>query len=278
MLSLIVGAWLIERSDVPVAPAIVGDRGGGDRRRCCSPGSLADEDYMSEPGLLAGARRCTARLRRRAGRSSAAPRSGCAARGESDARTIVEPDRRRSRARCSRRSRCWSPPSLLSRARVLRLGAARAPPPRRRRSTKASESCVDQARTRRRRRAQARDARAGGRRGAARRCSREILRRGTYYPDCVSVFPSVTPAASASITTGTLARRARRALDLLVPPRRGRYVDYGSSGAAVRTFGVLRTITDTVYNMNFDHLSRAHPDGVRAARRRRACARPARRS
>ena len=38
-----------------------------------------------------------------------------------------------------------------------------------------------------------------------------------------------------------------------------RYVDYGSSGAAVRTFGVLRTITDTVYNMNFDHLSRAQP-------------------
>ena len=84
----------------------------------------------------------------------------------------------------------------------------------------------------------------------------EILRRGTYIPDCASVFPSVTPSASASITTGTMP-------DLHGVPsicwyHRGerRYVDYGSSGAAVRTFGVLRSLTDTVYNMNFDHLDR----------------------
>jgi hypothetical protein len=87
----------------------------------------------------------------------------------------------------------------------------------------------------------------------------EILRRGTYSPECVSVFPSVTPAASATITTGaTIDRHGVPSIDWYHRGER-RYVDYGSSGLAVRTFGVLRTITDTVYNMNFDHLSRAQP-------------------
>jgi len=84
----------------------------------------------------------------------------------------------------------------------------------------------------------------------------EILRRGTYYPDCVSVFPSVTPAAAGSITTGTMPDV--HGVPSICWYHRGekRYVDYGSSGEAVRTFGVLRALTDTVYNMNFDHLQR----------------------
>jgi hypothetical protein len=87
----------------------------------------------------------------------------------------------------------------------------------------------------------------------------EILRRGTYIPDCVSVFPSVTPVASATITTGaSVDRHSVPSIDWYHRGER-RYVDYGSSGQAVRAFGVLRTLTDTVYNMNFDHLSRAQP-------------------
>jgi hypothetical protein len=84
----------------------------------------------------------------------------------------------------------------------------------------------------------------------------EILRRGTYYSDCVSVFPSVTPAAAGSITTGTMPDV--HGVPSICWYHRGekRYVDYGSSAAAVRTFGVLRALTDTVYNMNFDHLQR----------------------
>jgi Type I phosphodiesterase / nucleotide pyrophosphatase len=87
----------------------------------------------------------------------------------------------------------------------------------------------------------------------------EILRRGTYFPECVSVFPSVTPVASSTITTGApVDRHGVPSIDWY---HRGeaRYVDYGSSGQAVRTFGVLRTITDIVYNMNFDHLNRSQP-------------------
>ncbi len=87
----------------------------------------------------------------------------------------------------------------------------------------------------------------------------EILRRGTYVPDCVSVFPSVTPAASATIATGApVDRHGVPSIDWYHRGER-RYVDYGSSGQAVRAFGVLRTITDTVYNMNFDHLNRSQP-------------------
>jgi predicted AlkP superfamily pyrophosphatase or phosphodiesterase len=87
----------------------------------------------------------------------------------------------------------------------------------------------------------------------------EIVRRGTSVSECVSVFPSVTPAASASITTG--ARVAEHGVPSINWYHRGesRYVEYGSSWPATRTFGVLRTLKDIVYNMNFEHLSRSTP-------------------
>jgi hypothetical protein len=87
----------------------------------------------------------------------------------------------------------------------------------------------------------------------------EIVRRGTRVPDAVSVFPSVTPAASASITTGVGVES--HAVPSINWYHRGeeRYVEYGSSWPATRTFGVLRTLNDIVYNMNFEHLSRSHP-------------------
>ena len=87
----------------------------------------------------------------------------------------------------------------------------------------------------------------------------ELLRRGTYVRDCVSVFPSVTPACSASITTGVnLDEHGVPSINWYHRGER-RYVEYGSSWPATRTFGVLRTLNDIVYNMNFEHLSRAHP-------------------
>jgi len=87
----------------------------------------------------------------------------------------------------------------------------------------------------------------------------EILRRGTRVRECVSVFPSVTPAASATITTGVGV--SAHGVPSINWYHRGesRYVEYGSSWSATRTFGVLRTLNDIVYNMNFEHLSRANP-------------------
>jgi predicted AlkP superfamily pyrophosphatase or phosphodiesterase len=82
-----------------------------------------------------------------------------------------------------------------------------------------------------------------------------IRDHGVYVDDCVAAFPSVTPVCAASITTGVGPDRH------LIPSMNwyhrdeGRYVEYGSSFSASRQFGVLRSLTDTVYRMNAEHLS-----------------------
>jgi hypothetical protein len=93
---------------------------------------------------------------------------------------------------------------------------------------------------------------AGGRAPALAR----IHEQGVYVGDCVAAFPSVTPVCAATITTG------------VGPDQHGipsmnwfhrddnRYIEYGSSFSASRQFGVVRSMTDTVYRMNDEHLSR----------------------
>lgn len=83
----------------------------------------------------------------------------------------------------------------------------------------------------------------------------EIAKRGVYVPDCAAAFPSVTPVCAATITTGV-------GPDVHHIPSMNwylrdedRYVEYGSSFSASRQFGVLRSLTDTVYRMNAEHLS-----------------------
>ncbi|MGI8864672.1 MAG: alkaline phosphatase family protein [Solirubrobacteraceae bacterium] len=83
-----------------------------------------------------------------------------------------------------------------------------------------------------------------------------IREQGVYVEDCVAAFPSVTPVCAASIATGV-------GPDLHHIPSMNwyhreeqRYVEYGSSFSASRQFGVLRSLTDTVYRMNAEHLSR----------------------
>ncbi|MFL5867025.1 MAG: alkaline phosphatase family protein [Thermoleophilaceae bacterium] len=86
---------------------------------------------------------------------------------------------------------------------------------------------------------------------------RALRDQGSYIRNCVSTFPSVTPVASATIATGAGPG------DHFIPSmnwyHRGeeRYVEYGSSFPATRAFGVVRSLYDTVYNMNMAHLSRA---------------------
>ncbi len=82
-----------------------------------------------------------------------------------------------------------------------------------------------------------------------------LIARGRYIPDCVAAFPSVTPVCAASIVTGVAQD------EHLIPGmnwfHRGehRYVEYGSSFRAAQRFGIVRQLTDTVYNMNRAHLS-----------------------
>jgi predicted AlkP superfamily pyrophosphatase or phosphodiesterase len=84
-----------------------------------------------------------------------------------------------------------------------------------------------------------------------------LRERGTYVRDCISTFPSVTPVASAAIATGT--GPGEHHIPSMNWFHRGeeRYIEYGSSFPATRAFGVVRSLFDTVYNMNMAHLSRA---------------------
>ncbi len=82
-----------------------------------------------------------------------------------------------------------------------------------------------------------------------------LMQDGVYVDDCVAAFPSVTPVCAASITTGV-------GPDMHLIPSMNwyhreeeRYVEYGSSFSASRRFGVVRSLTDTVYRMNAEHLS-----------------------
>ncbi len=82
-----------------------------------------------------------------------------------------------------------------------------------------------------------------------------LMHRGHYVDDCVAAFPSVTPVCAASIATGT--GPDRHAIPSMNWYHRdeGRYVEYGTSFGASRAFGLRRSLTDTIYNMNGEHLS-----------------------
>ena len=82
-----------------------------------------------------------------------------------------------------------------------------------------------------------------------------VREQGVYVPECAAAFPSVTPVCAATITTGVGPDQH------LIPSmnwyhrEEERYIEYGSSFSASRQFGVLRSLTDTVYRMNAEHLS-----------------------
>jgi len=83
-----------------------------------------------------------------------------------------------------------------------------------------------------------------------------IREQGVYVGDCVAAFPSVTPVCAATITTGVGPDRHGIPSMNWYHREEGRYVEYGSSFSASRQFGVVRSMTDTVYRMNDEHLSK----------------------
>lgn len=82
-----------------------------------------------------------------------------------------------------------------------------------------------------------------------------LAEHGTYR-QATSVFPSLTPVCLSSIATGS--GPDVHSIPHLVWWHRGerRIVEYGSSFAAVRAAGVAQSLTDTIYNLNQQHLSR----------------------
>jgi hypothetical protein len=83
----------------------------------------------------------------------------------------------------------------------------------------------------------------------------ELLSRGELVPDCVSSFPSVTPVCTSEIVTGSRSDRHRIPGMNWYHRAERRYVEYGSSWEATRTFGLFSALYDTVYNMNMGHLN-----------------------
>jgi hypothetical protein len=83
-----------------------------------------------------------------------------------------------------------------------------------------------------------------------------LIERGNLIDNCVAAFPSVTPVCAASIATGT--GPADHEIPCMNWWHRGeeRYVEYGTSFGASRAFGIRQSLTDTIYNMNLEHLSR----------------------
>ncbi len=82
-----------------------------------------------------------------------------------------------------------------------------------------------------------------------------LLERGRLVEGCVSSFPSVTPVASSEMMTG-LGPGGHWVIGMNWFHRvERRYIEYGSSFEATRTFGLFRAMYDLVYNMNLDHLS-----------------------
>jgi predicted AlkP superfamily pyrophosphatase or phosphodiesterase len=82
-----------------------------------------------------------------------------------------------------------------------------------------------------------------------------LIERGQHVDDCVAAFPSVTPVCAASIATGT--GPDRHDIPAMNWYHRGeaRYVEYGTSFKASQAFGFRQSLTDTIYNMNLEHLS-----------------------
>jgi hypothetical protein len=83
-----------------------------------------------------------------------------------------------------------------------------------------------------------------------------LVERGQHVDDCVAAFPSLTPVCAASIATGT--GPDEHDIPAMNWFHRGeaRYVEYGTSFRASQAFGFRQSLTDTIYNMNREHLSR----------------------
>src|SRR6201991_1978752 len=82
-----------------------------------------------------------------------------------------------------------------------------------------------------------------------------LMERGHYVDECGAAFPSVTPVCAASIATGTGPGEHEIPAMNWWHREEQRYVEYGTSFGASRAFGIRQSLTDTIYNMNLEHLS-----------------------
>jgi type I phosphodiesterase/nucleotide pyrophosphatase len=82
-----------------------------------------------------------------------------------------------------------------------------------------------------------------------------LIERGQHVDDCVAAFPSVTPVCAATIATGVGPDAHHIPAMNWYHRGEARYVEYGTSFRASQAFGFKQSLTDTIYNMNLEHLA-----------------------
>ncbi len=82
---------------------------------------------------------------------------------------------------------------------------------------------------------------------------------GYYHKDCVSVFPTMTPTAAASIATGHYPDIHGVPGFIWYDPDGRRIINYGATPMAVQQIGAKIVIEELMYNLNLCHLNAAVP-------------------
>jgi hypothetical protein len=82
-----------------------------------------------------------------------------------------------------------------------------------------------------------------------------LKQKGHYVRDSVAVFPSITPAASASLVTGEVPARHGIPGMCWYDRSAQRFVNYGQSPRAAVVEGLDQIVHDVLYNLNEEHLS-----------------------
>ncbi|MEG6522160.1 alkaline phosphatase family protein [Desulfotomaculum sp. 1211_IL3151] len=81
-----------------------------------------------------------------------------------------------------------------------------------------------------------------------------LIQKGSLDPDCVSIFPTMTPTCTSTLATG--APPSTHGIPGMVWYHRGerRFVDYGSSWLSFIKNGFIQTAQDFLYNLNHRQL------------------------
>jgi hypothetical protein len=82
-----------------------------------------------------------------------------------------------------------------------------------------------------------------------------IKRNGNYVRDSVAIFPTITPAATASLVTGEVPARHGVPGMCWYDRNAQRFVNYGQSPRAAVVEGVKQVVNDVLLNLNHRHLN-----------------------
>ena len=277
-LGLALAAGLHPRTSSCLRSCPPGELSSAPRRWACSlparPSTERDEADLAGPADRARSVRRRRRDRRDvvggAAAASAASTDGSGRRHPRGRPLIVGLGRRW----CSPCSASFCQPVVAGRPGRPHLALVSRRAGARRASTRACASCASSAVTRRSwsssssTRCTPRCSSARSRR-ARRRPSRRCSSAAQMIRDCVSSFPSVTPVGELGDDDR---HRPRRALVMGMNwyhRVERRYVEYGSSFEATRTFGLFRALYDTRLQHEHGPPELAGRDGLRAPRRRR---------